>query len=77
MQHITNWSEAILGSLTGAASMFFAAVPRLMGFAVVLVAGWLIASLIEKGVVTVLRAARSMSWRIAARATAPDAACGP
>jgi hypothetical protein len=58
MQHITNWSEAILGSLTGAASMFFAAVPRLMGFAVVLVAGWLIASLIEKGVVTVLRAAR-------------------
>jgi hypothetical protein len=38
--------------------MFFAAVPRLMGFAVVLVAGWLIASLIEKGVVTVLRAAR-------------------
>lgn len=58
MQHITNWSEAMLGSLTGAASMFFAAVPRLFGFALVLVAGWLIASLIEKGVVTVLRAAR-------------------
>jgi hypothetical protein len=58
MQHITNWSEAMLASLTGAASMFFAAVPRLIGFAVILIVGWLIASLIEKGVVTVLRAVR-------------------
>jgi hypothetical protein len=58
MQHITNWSEAMLASLTGAASMFFAAVPRLIGFAVILIVGWLIASLIEKGVVTALRAVR-------------------
>lgn len=58
MQHITNWSEALLASLTGAASMFFAAVPRIIGFAVILIAGWIIASLVEKGVVAVLRALR-------------------
>jgi hypothetical protein len=58
MQQITNWSEAMLASLTGAASMFFAAVPRLIGFAVILIVGWLIASLIEKGAVTLLRAVR-------------------
>jgi len=58
MQQITNWSEALLASLTGAASLFFAAVPRLLGFAIILVVGWIIAALIEKGVVVVLRAVR-------------------
>lgn len=56
MQQVTNWSEALLASLTGAASLFFAAVPRLIGFAMILIAGWIVAALIEKAVVTVLRA---------------------
>ena len=58
MQEITNWSDALLASLSGAASLFFAAVPRLLGFAIILVVGWIIAALIEKGVVAVLRAVR-------------------
>lgn len=56
MQQITNWGDAMMASLTSAASMFFAAVPRLLGFAVILVAGWIIASLIGKAVVALLRA---------------------
>ncbi|WP_426115319.1 mechanosensitive ion channel family protein [Massilia sp. PWRC2] len=58
MQQLTNWSDALIASLTGAASMFFVAVPRLIGFAIILIVGWMIASLIEKAVVTALRAVR-------------------
>lgn len=58
MQQITNWSEALMASLAGAASLFFAAVPRFIGFAVILIAGWIIAALIEKAVVALLRAVR-------------------
>lgn len=58
MQQITNWGDALIASLTGAASMFFAAVPRLIGFAIILIAGWIIAALIDKAVVTLLRAVR-------------------
>lgn len=58
MQQITNWSDAMMASLAGAASMFFAAVPRLIGFAIILIVGWIIASLIEKAVVALLRAVR-------------------
>lgn len=56
MQQITNWSDALMSSLTGAAAMLFAAVPRLIGFAIILVAGWIIAALIEKAVAILLRA---------------------
>ena len=58
MQQITNWSEALMASLAGAATLFFAAVPRLIGFAVILIVGWVIAAVIEKAVVAVLRAVR-------------------
>lgn len=58
MQQITNWSDAMIASLAGAASMFFAAVPRLIGFAIILIVGWIIASLIEKAVAALLRAVR-------------------
>jgi hypothetical protein len=58
MQQFTNWSDALMASLAGAASMFFAAVPRIFGFVVILIVGWIIASLIEKAVVALLRAVR-------------------
>lgn len=58
MQQITNWSDAMIASLAGAASMFFAAVPRLIGFAIILIVGWIIASLIEKALAALLRAVR-------------------
>lgn len=38
--------------------MLFAAIPKILGFAVILIAGWFIASLIEKGVVALLNAVK-------------------
>lgn len=58
MQQITNWREALLAPLAAAAALFFAAVPRLIGFAIILVVGWVIAALIEKAAVAVLHAGR-------------------
>jgi small-conductance mechanosensitive channel len=55
---ISGWSEAFMTSLTGALAMFFAAIPKVLGFAIILVAGWFIASAIEKGLVALLHAVR-------------------
>lgn len=52
---ITDWGQALIASLTGALAMFFGAIPKLLGFAVILIAGWIIASLLEKAVVALLR----------------------
>lgn len=57
MQQITNWSDALMASLAGAVAMLFAAVPRLIGFAIILIVGWIIAALLAKTVVALLRAA--------------------
>ena len=53
---ITNWGEALLASLSGAFAMFFVAIPKILGFAIILVVGWVIAALIEKALVSLLRA---------------------
>ncbi len=45
---ITDWSDAMMTSLAGALAVLFAAVPRIIGFVVILVIGWIIASLLEK-----------------------------
>lgn len=52
----TDWSHPFVSSLTGALALFFSAIPKVLGFAVIIVAGWLIASLIEKAIVALLRA---------------------
>lgn len=53
---ITDWGEALLASLTGALAMFFSAIPKVLAFAVIIIIGWLIASVIEKAVKTLLHA---------------------
>jgi hypothetical protein len=53
---ITDWGQALMASLAGAMAMLFGAVPKILGFAVILVAGWIIASLAEKAIVALLRA---------------------
>lgn len=53
---ITDWGQALMASLAGALAMFFGVIPKVLGFIVILVVGWLIASLIEKAVVALLRA---------------------
>lgn len=52
---VKDWSEAMLTSLAGAMAMFFAAIPRVLAFAVILLVGWVIAGLIAKGVAGLLR----------------------
>jgi hypothetical protein len=53
---ITEWSAALMTSLAAALALFFSAIPKVLGFAVIVIVGWLIASLIERGVVALLRA---------------------
>lgn len=55
---ITNWGQAFMASLTGALAMFFGVIPRLLGFIVILVVGWFIASLIGKGFAALLNAVK-------------------
>ena len=53
---ITSWSNSLMASLSTALALLFAAVPKVLGFLIILGIGWLIASLIEKLLVAVLRA---------------------
>lgn len=55
---ITEWSSALMTSLAGAMALFFSAIPKVFGFLLILIVGWLIASLVEKGVAALLRTVR-------------------
>jgi hypothetical protein len=55
---ITEWSSALMTSLAAAMALFFSAIPKILGFIVIVIAGWFIASLIDKGVAALLRAIR-------------------
>lgn len=55
---ITEWSSAMMTSMAAAMALFFSAVPKILGFAVILIVGWIIASLAEKAIAAVLRAIR-------------------
>ena len=48
--------EALRASLAGALNIFLSAIPRILGFAIVLIVGWLISSLLARGVVALLNA---------------------
>lgn len=52
---ITEWSTALLTSLAAAMALFFSAIPKVLGFLVIVIVGWLVASLVEKGVAALLR----------------------
>jgi hypothetical protein len=58
VQPISDWGEALWASLAGAFVLFFAAIPRIIGFLVILLIGWFIAGLIATAVATLLRAVR-------------------
>ena len=55
---ITDWGAAIMTSLTAALSLFLAAIPRVVGFLVILLVGWLISGALAAGVAALLRAVR-------------------
>jgi hypothetical protein len=55
---VTEWSDAMFTSLAAAMALLFSAIPKIIGFLLIIVAGWFIASLIERGLAAVLRAIR-------------------
>src|SRR5215203_6758059 len=55
---IRNWGDAVMTSLTGAMTMFLAAIPKIIGFLVIIILGWIIAGLVAKAVAALLRTVR-------------------
>ncbi len=55
---VQSTADAFRASLAGALNTFLSAVPRIIGFAVVLIIGWIISSLLARGVEALLRAVR-------------------
>jgi hypothetical protein len=52
----TDWGTSLMASLAAAVNLLFAAVPRILGFLVILAIGWIVAALIARLLVAVLRA---------------------
>jgi hypothetical protein len=55
MNEITSWGEAALTSVAAALASFLAAVPRVLGFIIILLVGWFLANLIAGLVAKLLR----------------------
>lgn len=55
MNSISNWGEAALTSVAAALAMFLAAVPRVIGFVLILIIGWFLANLVARLVAGLLR----------------------
>ena len=53
---VRSTGEALRESLAGALNAVLSILPRLLGFAVILIAGWLVSSLLARGVAVVLQA---------------------
>ena len=58
MVPVRDWGDAVLTSIAQALALFLAAIPRIIGFVIILVIGWIVATLVAKGVSAVLRATR-------------------
>jgi hypothetical protein len=58
MAPITDWGTAIITSLTAALALFLAAIPKVIGFLVILLIGWIIAAALGKAVSAMLRAVK-------------------
>jgi hypothetical protein len=55
---ITDWGAATMTSLTAALSLFLAAIPRIIGFLLIIIIGWFISGLLATAVAALLRAVR-------------------
>ena len=55
---VTSWGEAILTSLAAALAMFLGAIPKVIGFLVILIIGWIVASALAGAVAALLRAVK-------------------
>lgn len=52
---ITEWSSALISSLSAAMALFFSGIPKILGFLIILIAGWIIAALVQKATAAILR----------------------
>src|SRR6266536_4479281 len=55
---VTDWGTAVMTSLTAALALLLSAIPKVIGFLVILIVGWLIASALAAAVSAVLRAVK-------------------
>ena len=55
---VTSWGEALLTSLASALALLLDGIPKILGFLVILIIGWLIASAVAAAVAALLRAVR-------------------
>ena len=53
---VNDWGEAIMTSAAAALAMFLGAIPKIIGFLVILIIGWLIAAAIAKAITAILHA---------------------
>jgi hypothetical protein len=55
---VTDWGQAIIASVASALALLLGAIPKIIGFAVILIIGWIIASLLAGAVAAILRAVK-------------------
>lgn len=56
VQSVADWGDSLRASLANALAIFFAAIPRIIAFLVIVLIGWFVASLLAKGAAALLRA---------------------
>jgi mechanosensitive ion channel-like protein len=55
---VTDWAQALMTSVAAALAILLGAIPKVIGFAVILIIGWLIASALAAAVTALLRAVK-------------------
>jgi type II secretory pathway pseudopilin PulG len=55
---VTSWTDAVMTSLAAALAILLGAIPKVVGFAVIVIVGWLIASAVATAVASLLRAVK-------------------
>src|ERR671938_396574 len=55
---VTDWGTAVMTSLTAALALFLSAIPKVIGFLIIVIIGWLIAAALAKAVSALLRAVK-------------------
>src|SRR5205823_4884628 len=55
---VTTWGEALMTSLVAALAMFLGAIPKVIGFVLILIIGWIIAAALAGAVAALLRAVK-------------------
>src|SRR4029079_17554696 len=53
-----SFTDTLVGSFRDAFSMVVSAIPRILGFIIIVAIGWFVSTLLARGVVTLLRAIR-------------------